>query len=538
MPRRVVLALSLALSTGAAAQQQVLGRISFPTSGPPEAQRVFVRGVLLLHSFEYDDAIAAFREAQRLSPGFAMAYWGEAMCYNQPLWRNEDLERARAALARVGPTPEARAAKAPTARERGYLDAVGRLFGAGDKVARDRAYVERLAALAEAYPEDDEAAVFHALAMLGTIPAGQRNPAVSLKAGAIASAIFKKNRQHPGAAHYMLHAYDDGEHNRLGLEAARIYARIAPASSHALHMPSHVFLPLGMWDEAAASDEASFAASVAWVKRTGRPQSQTDFHPLAWLHYEYLQQGRFSKAREAEDPLKHALAETSSAAQGHGSGHPHVESEIGRGYEPMSLRSELASMRARYVIESRDWSQLKGRVSFDNIDELFALGLSSVAGADMGRAGAALDQLRQAAGAPGDPDLHEVAAIMVDELDGVLQFARGSRDAGLAALSRAAAAEARRPRPIARPYPIKPAAELYGEFLIVAGEPQQALRQFEAALARTPRRAASLLGLAAAAEAAGDRKKASATAREFLAIWRQADPGRPEIRDMRRIAEQ
>src|SRR5262245_43703982 len=356
---------------------QTLGRISFPTSGSSQAQPSFVRGVLLLHSFEYDDAIAAFREAQRLDPNFTMAYWGEAICHNQTLWYNESVEKARAALAKLAPTRAARQAKAPTARARGYLDAVERLFGDGDKPLRHRAYADRMAELTRQFPDDDEAAALYALALLGTIPSGQRDPATSLKAGSIASAILKKNPEHPGAAHYALHAFDDGEHAAMGLQAARIYARIAPASSHARHMPSHVFLPLGMWDEAVASDEASFAASVDRVKRLGLSMAQADFHSLSWLHYEYLQQGRFAKARETMKTVESAMAAPAAppaspalpASPAHSG---HVESEIGRGYGPLSLKSELASMRARQVVESGSWGDMKGKGSFDNIDELFA----------------------------------------------------------------------------------------------------------------------------------------------------------------------
>jgi tetratricopeptide (TPR) repeat protein len=530
-----VLAATLVMAALAVASGQTpgLGRIVFPTSAPAAAQTEFLRGVALLHNFEYDEAIAAFREAERLSPRFAMAYWGEAMCYNQPLWYNENLAKGREALGRLAATRDARAALAQTPREKGYLDAVERLFGDGDKPARDRAYADRMQALARGYPADDEAALFSALAMLATIPQGQRNPDLSLKAGATASAVLKKNPQHPGAAHYALHAFDDGEHNRLGLEAARIYANIAPASSHALHMPSHVFLPLGMWDEAAASDEASFAASVEWVKRTGRTIAQQDFHSLSWLHYEYLQQGRFAKARDAAALVQRALAATPAAAGQSSGGAHHVESEIGRGYGAMSLKSELASMRARDVVESRDWPRMKGQTTFDNIDELLALGLSSVALSDIERARTALNHLRRA-GKSLERDAAEIAAIMADELDGVLQFAGGKRAAGLAALARAADAEARRPRPIARPYPIKPAAELYGEILLAAGDATAAMTQFRAALTRTPRRAASLLGLAAAASVAGARKDAAAAAREFLQVWHLADPGRPEIADAKR----
>src|SRR6266540_2538274 len=335
---------------------QPLGRISFPTSGSTQAQPHFVRGVLFLHSFEYDDAIEAFRQAQKLDPNFAMAYWGEALAYDQPLWQNEDPAKARAVLARHP--------KAPTAREQGYLDAVARLFGPGDATARHRAYADRMAALSGEYPGDAEASAFYALSLLATIPAGTRNPAVSLKAGGIALGILKKNPQHPGAAHYALHAFDDGEHAAMGLEAAKTYAKIAPASSHARHMPSHVFMTLGMWDEAVASDEAAFATSVDLAKRKGLSASQYDFHSLSWLHYEYLQQGRFAKALETMRQVEKALASSGSGRSGGSGGssgsHQHVESEIGKGYGETSLKSELGSMKARLVVESGDWALMKG----------------------------------------------------------------------------------------------------------------------------------------------------------------------------------
>src|SRR3989475_7391826 len=426
------------------ASQSSLGRISFPTSGAPKAQPAFVRAVLLLHSFEYDDAIETFRQAQQIDPGFAMAYWGEALSYNQPLWYNESVDKARAVLSRLGPTRAARQGKAPTAREKGYLDAVERLFGDGDKASRDRAYAGRMSELHAQFPDDDEAAAFYALALLAAIPAGERNTTVSLKAGAIASAILKKNPEHPGAAHYALHAFDDGEHAAMGLQAARTYARIAPASSHARHMPSHVFLPLGMWDEAAASDEASFAASVDRVKRLGLSMEQADFHSLGWLQYEYLQQGRFAKARETLQTVERAIA---SSGTGTGTGtakaaprdpsrsappappalpapsaHHPAESEIGRGYGPLSLKNELASLKARFVVESGAWAVMKRQGSFDNIDELFALGMASVRLGDAGRAEAAIEQLATASRTGPDRDAREVAAIMGAELGGWLRI--------------------------------------------------------------------------------------------------------------------
>ena len=467
-----------------------LGRVVFPTSGAERARPQFLRGVLFLHSFEYDDAIAAFRQAQKIDPAFAMAYWGEALAYNQPLWFNEDVTKARGALAKLGATASARQAKAPAAREKLYLDAVEELNGDGPKTSRDRAYADRMGELSRRFPDDDEAGAFYALALLGTIPSGTRDQAVSLKAGGIALSILKKNPQHPGAAHYALHAFDDGEHAAMGLEAARTYARIAPASSHARHMPSHVFLPLGMWDEAVASDESAFAASVDVAKRKGLSAAQYDFHSLSWLHYEYLQQGRFAKAREAMAEAERAIAAGPAKAGPHG-GHG-VESEIGKGFNPMSLKSEFASMKARLVVESGDWAAMKGQGSFESVDELLALGLSSVHLGDLGRADAAAGELETAARTLSDRDAREVSAIMAAEVRGVAALGRGDNAAGLSALARAAGMEAQRPRPNARPYPIKPAGELYAEALLGTGDARGAVRQFQAALDRTPNRAASL----------------------------------------------
>ena len=521
------------------AADAVLGRISFPTSGSPQAQPAFVRGVLLLHSFEYDEAIEAFRQAQKADPGFAMAYWGEAMAYHQPLWLNENLDKARAALARLAPARAGRQVKAPTVRERGYLDAVERLFGDGDKPSRNRAYADRMAQLHTQFPEDDEASAFYALALLSTIPSGERHLAVSLKAGGIALAILKNNPEHPGANHYALHAFDDGEHAARALQAARTYARIAPASSHARHMPSHVFLPLGMWDEAVASDESAFAASVAVAKRKGLSASQYDFHSLGWLHYEYLQQGRFAKARETMRQVEQALGSGGAGKAGGAgvvsgssqTGHQH-ESEIGKGYGQTSMKSELASMQARLVVESGDWAPMKGQPSFDNIDELFALGMASIPLRDPGRADAALEQLTSAAKTIPDKDAREVAGIMAAEIEGLIKLGRNDRPGALASLARGAQLEAKRAAPVARPYPIKPAGELYGEILLGTGDAVAAAMQFKAALARTPGRPASLLGLARAASVTGPRTLAVSSARDFLKAWHLADKDRPELAEM------
>ena len=522
---------------GVAFSQPFLGRISFPNSGSPAAQAPFIRGVLLLHSFEYDDAIEAFKETQRADPGFALAYWGEALSYNQPLWYNENQEKARAALAKLAPTAAKRQARAPTAREKGYLEAVERLYGAGPKTARDRAYADRMGELSRENPSDEEAAAFYALALLATIPSGSRNPAVSLQAGAIATAILKRNSEHPGAAHYSLHAFDDGEHAAMGLDAARIYAKIAPASSHARHMPSHVFLPLGMWDEAAASDESAYAASVGRAKRKGLSPAQYDFHALGWLQYEYLQQGRFAKAQELIREVEQALSLPAPPALPARPAHPAHESEIGRGFSDVSVKSERASMRARLIVERGAWDLMRGQPAFDNVDELFALGLASVKLGDRPRAEAALGQLDTARKSAPDADNRQLAELMYREVGGLYQILRGERAEGLAALGSAAALERERPKPIARPYPIKPAGELYAEALLAAGDAAGAVREFKEALSRTPRRAASLIGLVRASKAAGQNAEAARAASEFVKMWRLADRNRPELVEARGLAK-
>ena len=538
--RLAVVALVLVVAAPLAAQAPQLGRIAFPTSATGPAQASFERGILYLHNFEYDEAILAFRDAQTRAPGFAMAYWGEALSYTQPLWYNENLPRAREVLNRLAPTAAARAAKAPTPREKAYLAAIERLFSPGDRLTRFRGFADGLGAIVAQFPTDDEARAFQALALLATIPEGTRQPEISLRAGGIASGVLTRNPRHPGAAHYVLHAYDDGEHNAQALPAARIYATLAPQSSHAQHMPSHAFLPLGMWDDAAKSDEASWAASVAWVKRTGRTVNQQDFHSLSWLQYEYLQQGRFSKARDTAAIVSRALDETlklgTAATANMPAAHGHMASEIGRGYDASGLRNELANMRARSIIEGSDWHLMKGSSSFGNVDELFALGLSSVANDDYGRADAALVELRRASTTLPDRDAADVASIMAEEVSALLSIARGRQAEGLATLLRATAREAARPKPIARPYPPKPAGELYAEALAGLGQPVAAMAEYRKVLQRLPQRPVALLGLARAAAAAGNRVEARRAATEVLQIWHAADADRPELAEARALA--
>src|SRR6059058_4485928 len=276
----------------ASAQAPRLGTIDFPTAGAPAARAPFIRGVLLLHSFEYGDAARAFREAQRLDSGFALAYWGEAMTYTHPVWNEQDGNAARAALQRLAATRDARRAKAPTRREQAYLDAVEILYGDGSKAVRDTAYSLAMGRLVARFPADREAKVFYALSLLG-LNQGVRDVPSYLRAAAIVDTVFRENPNHPGAAHLLIHSYDDPIHAPLGLAAARAYSKIAPDAAHAQHMTTHIFLALGMWDEVVAQN-------VVAVRQTAAVPG----HYTEWLGYGYLQAGRFGESRSVLDSVR------------------------------------------------------------------------------------------------------------------------------------------------------------------------------------------------------------------------------------------
>lgn len=489
-----------------------LGKLSFGTSGALQAQPSFLRGVAALHNFAYEEAVLEFQKTQRIDPAFAMAYWGEAMAYNQTLWLNQDPEAARGILKRLGPTKEARAKKAGSEKERGFLAAIDVLFGPGDKAARDIAYAKAMERLYLRYPDDNEVACFYALALLAT---AMRSPALYSEANeevhqhalvgsetqdqvaGILDKVLKANPGHPGALHYSIHNYDDPEHAKLALPAARRYAKAAPDSSHALHMPAHIFVQLGNWAEAAATDEASFAQSIRWVKQRGFRIGMRDYHSLSWLCYEVLQQGRFRRARETLELIRAGVADTGA----------------------QRLKAIESAMRAQYVIDARAWEMLRDQADFSTAAELFAIGMS---GAETGRpqvAALALNELkRRSQGGKLD------AAVMEKELAATLELRQGRKDRAVTLAEEAVAIEKKLPPPLGPPRPVKPSLELYGEVLLEAGRARDAALAFEHALARWPNRSASLLGLARASAAAGDRLAAQRSYRQLLSNWSHADP--------------
>jgi tetratricopeptide (TPR) repeat protein len=498
-------------------QSDQLGRTSFPNSGARAAQPAFIKGVLLLHSFEYEDAAAAFRAAQRTDPSFALAYWGEAMTHNHPVWNEQNLDTARAILARLAPTPEARAAKARTARERAWIESVEILYGAGAKARRDTLYSAALQRLASAYPDDQEAQAFYALSLMG-LSQSVRNVPTYMRAGAIAQDVFLANPRHPGAAHYVIHAFDDAQHAPLGLRAARAYSRIAPGADHAQHMTSHIFLGLGMWNETVTANEvASFG--------TERDRAKWwPGHYTHWLGYGLLQQGRFSEAR------RHLVS---------------VQPNVGTPARA-PRKAYLLAMRAHYLVSTERWSDpvteweldLEGVGPGPQAMDAFALGLAALGRSDRAAAERWLAELERRAGSAPAPDRYgsneQIPAILAKELRALLVLVDGRKDEALAMLREAAAVEDTLPLEYGPPDIVKPTHELLGEVLLGLGDGPAAQREFERSLQLAPRRALSLLGLARAATMSGDREAAARAHAELRRVWHRADGDVAWVREVAR----
>jgi len=482
-----------------------------------------------LHDFEYEDANEAFRRAQRLDPGFVLAYWGEAMTWHQSLWRHENVEAAREALTRLGPTRAARARKIRTPKEQDLLDAVEILFSQGDAAERRRNYAEAMGRAYQRHSDDADIGALYALSMLGTMSrsligsedvhegrsqelAGSETQA---RVASILQTVLKSHPGHRGALHYLLHAFDDPQHARQALEAARAYASLGSESSHALHMPSHIFLQLGLWSDAAVSDRAAFAASERWVKRKGLGAAMRNYHALSWLEYELLQQGRYREAQETIGELE-----------------PVVKTG-----QHLTLLSDLSSMRARFVIETRRWNTMAGEQQFGNVNDLFAIGMSAARVNNAGAAETARRALADRAHAKEEGDLKPAIAVMERELAGLIAFGAGRRDEAVAILQAAAHAELDLPAPLGLPEPIKPAPELLGEVLLDIGRPVEAIGWFERALERHANRSLSVIGLARASAASGRTDAARLHYGEALANLEHADEDVADLREARTAVE-
>ncbi|MEE8585143.1 MAG: tetratricopeptide repeat protein, partial [Acidobacteriota bacterium] len=389
------------------------------------------------------------------------------------------------------PTAEQRLAKAPTQREKDFLASLEKLYGPAAKSERDQAYHDALQEMYGKYPGDHEVASLYALSILG-LTNGNRDFRNYMRAASIAEEVFAENPRHPGAAHYLIHSYDDPIHAPLGLRAARVYNKIAPNASHAQHMISHIYVALGHWDESSTANEKAWAVSQARVKRKKLGINQLDFHSFFWLHYSYLQQGRH---RQAQAMLQ-TLEEARQSPEG------------GR------LGSYYGRMRAQQVIETQ------GRLtslppSGGGFHDHFGDALEALYAGRASQAESLLGKM-----APENP----AAQLVKKELQGLILLSKGSQQIALGLLREAAAEEDGMPLSYGPPMPSKPTHELLGEVLLRLGRPAEAQHEFEAALQRAPRRALSLLGLARSARQAGAPETAAEAEATLRAVWKKADP--------------
>lgn len=507
-----------------------LGTVHFQTSCSPEAQRSFEHAVALLHSFEFGPAITGFRAVLVADPGCAMADWGIALSsWGNPfapgLESRASLNRGREAI------EAAEAAKPRTQRERDYIAAAAQLydrFETTTQKARLDAYCDAMSKVASRYPTDSEASIFYALSLAMSADLADKTYSKQLKAGAILEELFRKEPQHPGVAHYIIHSYDFPPLAPRALLAARAYAKIAPDSPHALHMPSHVFTRLGLWDESIAANVASTAAS----RRQGNVTEE--LHASDYLVYAYLQSGRDAAAARLLRSL------------------PEIESRLNPdavpiGAAPMSAAYfAMAAIPARDALERGDWTaaaRLDVRsTTYPYTDAVtwFARGMGA---ARLGEVAAARDAVQQLAA------IHQRLAdanepywalqVEIQRIDVLAWTALADKhpDRALAQMREAVDLEDGTEKSVITPGPIAPATELLGEMLLELNRPSDALREFEAALTKEPNRFRSLCGAARAARLAGNAQSARRYAVALLKACALADhPGRAELAEMRAIA--
>jgi hypothetical protein len=517
----------LAVLTGSAAAQSVdkLGTVNFPTSCNATAQGEFTRGVALLHSFWFSYAIRSFEAAGQADSTCGIAAWGAAVA-----WLGNPLAGPPSAkdLA-IGAETAAKARKmgATTQREQDYIAAISVFYNDYDKVdhrTRALAYEKAMEALAARYPDDREAAIFYALALNITLNPNDKTYANQLKAAAILQAVFKEQPNHPGVAHYLIHSYDFPPIADKGLDAARRYAKIAPAAPHAQHMPSHIFTRLGYWQESIDTNRASVEAAKEELRQAKlEAGSYNALHAMDYIEYAALQLAKDKEARAVYDETRRI---------------DKVD------VDHFAAAFAFAAIPARYALERRQWGEAADltlhpqSLSWQKFPQaesivVFARGLGAARSGNAAAAArevARLDALRDAMKAAKNNYWAEQAEIQRTAVAGWIARAEKRDDEAVVLLRRAADLEAGTEKHPVTPGAIQPAREMLGELLLALGRPAEALAEFEASQRTDPNRFHGLAGAARAADLAGKRDRARAYYEQLLVLTQSADTERPEMR--------
>lgn len=471
-----------------------LGDIDINVSIKEELKPDFKEAMLLLHSFEYKDAMEKFQAVREADPDCAMAYWGEAMCHNHPLWREQNLTKAREVMALLGEDKASQRARFSTEFEKDMFEALSILYGNGSKSSRDKAYSEYMATLYEKYPDNNEVASFYALSVLGAVKGG-RDFDEYARGARIAQSVIKENPNHPGALHYLIHSYDDPENASKALEAANAYSKVAPDAGHALHMPSHIYVALGMWDEVIKSNIASWEASKLRKDEKELDNDALNYHAFQWLMYAYLQKGDYETSRSLlEEMQSYAYALPSERAVNH-----------------------LVMMKADYFSETGQWDDALVYDTLDYSSYSFQTksvrewihGMKSFAGKDALNLSAHLDSmftfinhntnaaLTSEGGAlcsgvyswetPTQLDIDR-ATVLKLELEAALAMLGSDNVKAEAILKKAVALEQATSYNYGPPEIVKPSSEFYAEWLLRHNRQEEAAEQLRLVLQRAPGR--------------------------------------------------
>jgi hypothetical protein len=514
-----------------------LGKVEFPVSCSAAAQKQFVRGVALLHSFWYDPARKAFVEVSETDPSCAMAFWGVAMTNYHPVWAagNPSAEPSAAELKKGGEAvAKAREIGAKTQRERDYIEAIGVFYKDSDRLdhhTRAVAFQDAMEHVAQKYPDDREASIFYALAILGTVSPNDKSYAGQKKAAEILNRILPEEPEHPGIAHYLIHSLDYPALASLALPAARSYSKIAPDSPHALHMPSHIYTRLGLWDDSIQSNLASSAAARRYVARVAPgATSFEDLHAEDYLEYAYLQVARDSQAKRVVDDV--SRVERCDVSN-------------------FNAAYALAAVPARYAVERGAWSEA-ATLSLHPTDFPWEKFRSFEAITQLGRAlgGARSGQLATARQALARIEAIHIELVGKDpywagqteiqrlEAASWIALADGKKDEALRLARSAADLEDSTDKHAVTPGAIVPARELLADLLLETGQPAAALGEFEASFSSAPNRFNGLYGAFRAAKSSDDREKAKLYAARLLVLAPEAEGRSAELTEAKRYTEE
>lgn len=540
-PRIVVtaaLAWSMTLASASAGQQPEqhahgapparLGTVHFATSCTPALRQEFDRGVAQLHSFWFSAAIESFNAVLKKDPTCAMAHWGIAMSWwSNPFGGFRSPQALKAGLAAVD---AAKASGAGTDREKAYIAAVERLFrdaASVDQRTRILAYEKAMEALSATYPDDVEARIFYALALDQSALPTDKTYRNQLKAAAILEEEFRRQPEHPGLAHYIIHSFDVPALAPRALDAARRYAKIAPDAAHALHMPSHTFTRVGSWEE---SIETNLASAAAARKDNAAAE---ELHALDYQAYAYLQTAQDAAAQKTLERLDAIGSRIESGGAGNAA-------------PPTAGYYAWAAIPARYALEREAWAEAAAltphqtRFGWPDAVTYFARALGAARSGNPAAARAAIDRLaaiHQALQAAKDDYWAGQVEIQRRGALAWATLAEGHEADALRLMREAADMEDATEKAAVTPGPIKPAREMLGEMLLQLGRSAEALEAFEVTLQKEPNRFRATWGAARAAEAAGRREKAAAHYASLLRIAGRADqPGRKELAEARKKA--